>query len=125
MGLKGVHILVIEDAPDVLDVLTTLFRLDGADVVGAANGRDALAVFRGYRFDVVTVDFGLPDIPGEVLIRAIIAAARQPLKVVVITGESEPSVARAREAGASAIFTKPCEWGHVLRYLNGLSLAAA
>jgi len=35
------------------------------------------------------------------------------------------SVSRAREAGASAIFMKPCEWGHVLWYLNDLNLVAA
>lgn len=65
MGLQGVHILVVEDAPDVLDVFTTLLRLEGADAVGAANGLDALAVDRGQRFDVVVIDLGLPDIPGE------------------------------------------------------------
>jgi len=125
MGLKGVHILVIEDAPDVLDVLTTLLRLEGADVVGAANGRDALAVFRGHRFDVVVSDLGLPDIPGDVLIRAIMAAARYPLKVVVITGEREPSPTRALEAGAGVIFVKPCEWKSIVAYLDGLDLAPA
>lgn len=125
MALCGVSILVVEDAPDVLDVFTTLLRLEGADALGAANGVDALAVAREHRFDVVVVDLGLPDIPGEVLIRSVIAAAEHPPTVVVITGEHEPSVSRAREAGASAIFLKPCEWGHVLRYLNGLNLVAA
>jgi len=125
MGLYGVGILVVEDAPDVLAVFTTLLRLEGAEAVGAANGVDALAVSRERRFDVVVIDLGLPDIPGEVVIRSLIAAAEHPLTVVVITGEHEPSVSRARRAGASAIFRKPCEWGHVLRYLNGLNLVAA
>jgi CheY-like chemotaxis protein len=125
MRLQGAHILVVDDAPDVLDVITMLLRLEGADAVGASNGLDALAIYRGDHFDVVVIDLGLPDIPGEVLIRAIIAAARRPLKVVVITGESEPALTRAREAGASAIFIKPCDWGRVLSYLNGLSLVAA
>ena len=78
MGLRGVSILVVEDAPDVLSVFTTLLRLEGADAVGAANGVDALEVAREHRFDVVVVDLGLPDIPGEVLIRAIIAALDAP-----------------------------------------------
>ena len=80
MGLRGVSILVVEDAPDVLDVFTTLLRLEGADAVGAANGIDALAVSRRQRFDVAVVDLGLPDIPGDALIRAITAAARPPIK---------------------------------------------
>jgi DNA-binding response OmpR family regulator len=70
-------------------------------------------------------DLGLPDIPGDVLIRAIIAAARRPIKVVVITGESEPSWTRALEAGAGVIFAKPCQWGNVVTYLGALSLAPA
>jgi two-component system CheB/CheR fusion protein len=125
MGLHGVSILVIEDSPDVRDVFTMLLRLEGADAVGAANGIEALAACRGRRFDVALVDLGLPDIPGEVLIRAIMAAARRPLTVVAVTGEHGSSVARARDAGASAIFVKPCEWGHILTYLNGLNLVAA
>jgi CheY-like chemotaxis protein len=63
----GVSILVVEDAPDILDVFTTLLRLEGADAVGAAHGVDALAFFRRRRFDVAVVDLGLPDIPGEAL----------------------------------------------------------
>jgi DNA-binding response OmpR family regulator len=125
MGLHGVSILVIEDSPDVRDVFTMLLRLEGADAVGAANGIDALAACRRRRFDVALVDLGLPDIPGEVLIRAIMAAARRPLIVVAITGEDGSSVARARDAGARAIFVKPCEWRQVLTYLNGLNLVAA
>jgi len=125
VGLQGVSILVVEDAPDVLDVFTTLLRLEGADAVGAANGVDALAVARRHRFEVAVIDLGLPDIPGEMLIRAIVAVARRPLTVVVITGEYGASVARARDAGASAIFVKPCDWGQILTYLNGLNLVAA
>jgi two-component system CheB/CheR fusion protein len=125
MGLKGLQILVIEDAPDVLDVLTMLLRSEGADVVGVGSGREALIVFRRRHFDVVVSDLGLPDIPGDVLIRILIAASRRPIKVVVITGESQPALTRALEAGAEIIFAKPCEWGSVVTYLDGLSLAPA
>jgi len=125
MGLRGSRILVIEDAPDVLDVFTLLLRADGADAVGAGSGREALTIFRRRHFDVVLSDLGLPDIPGDVLIRTIIAAARRPIKVVVITGERGPALTRALEAGADVIFTKPCQWGNVVAYLDGLRLAPA
>jgi CheY-like chemotaxis protein len=124
VALQGLRILVVDDAPDVRDVFTTLLRLEGADAVAAANGTDALASIRREHFDVAMVDLGLPDMPGEVLIRAIIAG-RTPVTIVVITGEGEPAVSRAREAGAHAVFVKPCDWGHVLRYLNGLGRVAA
>ena len=125
MSLKGLQILVIEDAPDVLDVLAMLLRSEGADVAAVGNGHEALKVFRSRHFDVVVSDLGLPDISGDVLIRTIIAAARRPIKVVVITGESQPVLTRALEAGAEVIFAKPCRWGSVVTYLDGLGLAPA
>jgi CheY-like chemotaxis protein len=125
MGLKGAHVLIIEDSADVLEMLATLLRLEGAEPVGAVNGRDALTLFRGRHFDAVMTDLALPDIPGDELIRAIVAAARRPVEVVVITGESGPSVARARAAGAGAVFVKPCEWRTIIKYLDGLHLASA
>ena len=125
MGLTGLQILVIEDAPDVLAVLTMLLRIEGADVVAAGSGHDALTIFRSRHFDVVVTDLGLPDIAGDVLIRTIIAAARRPINVVVITGESQPALTRALAAGAEVIFAKPCQWDTVVAYLGGLSLAGA
>ena len=116
---------MIEDAADVLAVLLVLLRSEGADVAGAGTGHEALTLFRSRHFDVVVADLGLPDISGDALIRMIIAAARRPVKVVVITGESQPASTRALEAGAEVIFAKPCHWGSVVAYLDELSLAPA
>jgi DNA-binding response OmpR family regulator len=123
--LKGVHVLVVEDSPSVLDVLTILLRAEGAEVAGALNGHDARVLFDAHQFDLLVSDLGLPDMPGEELIRTIVSAARGPLEVVVITGETGSSLIRASDAGAGAIFAKPCEWGAVLKYLNALALGAA
>ena len=110
--------LVVEDSPDVRELFVTLLQMDGAEAVGAANGTDALNAFRSQRFDVVLTDLGLPDMPGDTLIRAMLAEARGAVDVVVITGEGEPAVTRALQAGASVIFTKPCRWTEIYRYLD-------
>jgi len=125
MRLSGLRILVIEDALDVLDVFTTLLRIEGADVAGAASGGEAMTVFRRRDFDVVLSDLGLPDIAGDALIRRLIAAARRPIRVVVITGEGPLASARALEAGAEVIFRKPCEWERIVTYLEGIRSARA
>jgi len=118
------HVLVVEDSPGLLDVLTTLLRQEGADAVGVANGRDALSALRAHDYDVIMSDLGLPDIPGDVLIRAILDGAPRPPHVIVITGDSGPALIRAKEAGASVIFTKPFEWAEVVTYLKDLELVA-
>jgi len=123
-GLHGIHVLVVEDSPGVLDVLTTLLRQEGADAVGVANGRDALSAVRAHDFDVIMSDLGLPDIPGDILIHAILDSAPRPPHVIVVTGDSGPALIRAKEAGANAIFTKPLDWAQVVTYLHDLELAA-
>jgi len=123
-GLHGIQVLVVEDSPGVLEVLTTLLREEGADAVGVANGRDALSALRTHDFDVIMSDLGLPDIPGDVLIRAILDGAPRPPHVIIITGDSGPARIRAKEAGASVIFTKPLEWANIVTYLKDLELPA-
>jgi two-component system, chemotaxis family, CheB/CheR fusion protein len=123
MALDGMRILVVEDAPDIRDVFTVLLRAEGAEVIATGSGREAAAIVDDGRFDVVLSDLGLPDIPGDVLIRQIIAISRGRTRVVAVTGYGEPFVTRARQAGADVVFTKPVEWTRILDYLKRPGLA--
>ena len=96
MGLRGLRILVIEDAQDIREVFTLLLRAEGADVDSAANGREATELVAQQRFDVVLSDLGLPDIPGDVLIRELRARSGRATRVMVVTGYGEPFLTRAR-----------------------------
>ena len=76
-------------------------------------------------FDVILSDLGLPDMPGDVLIRQIVAGARRRARVIVVTGYGEPYLTRARQAGADVVFTKPVEWAQVLEAIDKPDLAAS
>lgn len=123
-GLEGVRILVIEDASDIRDVFTILLRAEGAEVMATGSGREAAELARDGRFDVVLSDLGLPDIPGDVLIRQIRAASRGRTRVIAVTGYGEPFITRARLAGADVVFTKPVEWTRILDFIKRPGLAA-
>ena len=125
MDLSGMRILVIEDAADIREVFTVLLRAEGAHVVAAANGREATDAVAHQQFDVILSDLGLPDVPGDVLIRQLLAATRSHTRIVVITGYGEPYLSRARQAGAEVVFTKPVEWTRILDYLHRPGLAAS
>src|SRR2546423_10461099 len=114
MSLQGMRILLVEDAPDIREVFTVLLRVEGADVAAAASGREAAELANRRDFDVVLSDLGLPDIPGDVLIRQILAGARRRTRVPVATGYGEPYLSRARQAGAEGAFSKPGAWGRIL-----------
>lgn len=125
MGLEGLQVLVVEDAADIRDVFVVLLRAEGADVIATGSGREAAEIASQRQFDVVLSDLGLPDIPGDVLIRQILASSKGRTRVVVVTGYGEPYVSRARQAGADVVFTKPVEWTRILDYIRRPGLAAS
>ncbi|TMQ24376.1 MAG: response regulator [Candidatus Rokuibacteriota bacterium] len=125
MALEGIRILLVEDAPDIREVFTVLLRVEGAEVVPVGTGREAIEVSSARDFDIVLSDLGLPDIPGDVLIRQLLSTARRRTRVVVVTGYGEPYLARARQAGAEVVFTKPVEWTRILDWLQRPDLAAS
>ena len=125
VDLSGLRILVVEDAADIREVFTVLLQAEGASVVAAGNAREALDAAVRHHFDVVLSDLGLLDVPGDVLIRQLLATTRNRTRVIVITGYGEPYLTRARQAGAEVVFTKPVEWTRILDYLHRPGLAAS
>lgn len=117
--LKGLRVLVVDDAMEILDALGELLRAEGAEVVAAARGRVALAAVGGIAFDVVLMDLGLPDIPGEILIREVLAVMAPRPRVVVMTGFPEPRQASAKAAGADVVVVKPFDWRALRAHLMG------
>ncbi|HXG16650.1 MAG TPA: response regulator [Calidithermus sp.] len=122
--LRGLRILLVEDADEIRDALRLLLRLEGAEVVATRAAREALEQVGRRSFDVLLTDLGLPDLAGDVLIRTVVTTVRPRPRVVVVTGFGEPYLGRARAAGADVVFTKPVEWVALLGELRGRWSAA-
>ena len=124
-ALRGTRVLLVEDASDIRDVFTLLLEAEGAEVVAAGTGQEAVALSAEGEFDVLLTDLGLPDIPGDMVIRQVLATARRRPLVVVVTGYEQPFVGRARAAGADVVLTKPITWSTLLgRLVMATPLAA-
>jgi two-component system CheB/CheR fusion protein len=123
-----IRILLIEDSVDAIDALAQLLRITGADVVTTGSAAEAVKAVAAQDFDVVVSDLGLPDVPGDVVIRHILATATRRPRVVVMTGRDESWHRRARDAGADAVLVKPFNWSELIASLcspsaDGLSVA--
>jgi two-component system CheB/CheR fusion protein len=123
MGLQGIRVLVIEDADEIRDLFTALLQAEGAQVEATGSGLEGAELARQHDFDVVLSDLGLPDVPGDVVIRQIRSTSRR-LRVLVITGHGEPFLTRARQAGADVVLTKPVDWERILEHLQPPGFAA-
>jgi CheY-like chemotaxis protein len=116
-ALHGTKVLLVEDAKDIREVFALLLEAEGAEVAATASGREAIELSAREGFDVLLTDLGLPDIPGDAVIRHVVAAARRRPWIVVVTGYDEPFISRARAAGADVVLTKPIAWSALLNRL--------
>jgi two-component system, chemotaxis family, CheB/CheR fusion protein len=121
LRLHGRKVLVVEDIRDIRDVFTLLLEAEGAEVVAATNGREAIECMEFGSFDAVVSDYGLPDIAGDELLRRLGECSGRLTKTVVVTGYGEPYVTRARRAGADVVLTKPVIWDRLLGSLTSPS----
>jgi two-component system, cell cycle sensor histidine kinase and response regulator CckA len=81
-------ILVVDDEPLVCEAVEMILSFDGHEVVTANSGKAALALFGQNRFDVVTVDYKMPEMTGAELAQAI--KARVPDQpIIMITAHAE------------------------------------
>lgn len=106
------HLLVVDDAPDLADVVARLLRRAGHRVATAEDGAAALAALAGRpaadRFDAVLLDVMMPGVDGFDVLRAVRADPRTAgLPVALFTAVCDAaSRRRAAELGADAYLVK-------------------
>jgi len=118
------RILLVEDHASTLQVLSTLLRRDGYEVLPATNVAEALAQVAAQPCELVISDLGLPDGSGIQLMRQL--RTNYGLRGIALTGYGmEEDIARAREAGFAAHLVKPIQVAELRRILADLSLSRA
>ena len=103
------RVLVVDDAPDVTEMIALLLKYSGYDAVTFFCAPDALDAARGEHFDVIVSDIGMPGMTGyelAVALRALPDYASVPM--VAVTGFAMyDDRERALESGFNAFLTKP------------------
>jgi DNA-binding response OmpR family regulator len=102
-------ILVVDDEPGIAGLARDYLEHAGFAVLLAATGRDALAVVRGQRPDLVVLDIGLPELDGLDVTREIRrepAIAGTPI-VMLTARDDELDKLLGLELGADDYVTKP------------------
>ena len=104
------RVLVVDDEPDVLDMLRASLEDMGYQVSTAASVEQAIIAMATVRPHLVLLDLMMPGISGlEAL--TYFRQHHRPVPVIVVTGRKEPEIARqARAAGAFAVVGKPVDF---------------
>jgi DNA-binding response OmpR family regulator len=99
-------VLIVDDEPNIREVVGLYLRRDGHDVVSAADGEEALEVFRESEPDLVVLDLMLPKISGLEVCRRMRAVRRVPLIMLTARGEEEERIV-GLSLGADDYVVKP------------------
>jgi DNA-binding response OmpR family regulator len=107
-GLDGRRVLVVDDEQSIRLLCSVNLAMEGAEVVEAADGTEALERAEGDApFDLVLLDVMLPDIGGHEVARRLVAGGiRAP--IVFLSARADPADLEAGyEAGGVDYITKP------------------
>jgi CheY-like chemotaxis protein len=117
--LDRLQILVVEDNVDTREVMKYMLECEGAEVVTAETGHEAVRVAQMFGPNVVLCDIGLPDIDGmEVARRIRRQGGHERMRLIALTGYGQPEdVQRALDAGFEAHLTKPINLDQLLGLL--------
>jgi len=100
------RILVVDDEPQIVDLLRSYLRRDGFTVEQAVDGEAALAAFGRLRPDLVILDLMLPKVDGREVCRRIRDASHTPI-IMLTARDEETDKLLGLELGADDYITKP------------------
>ncbi|MEM7209272.1 MAG: sigma-54 dependent transcriptional regulator [Pseudomonadota bacterium] len=101
--------LIVDDEPDIRELLEMTLNRMGIDTHSAGNINEAHELLRNYQFDVCLTDMRLPDGNGIDLVEYI-QKLKRPLPTAVITAHGNMEAAiRALKAGAFDFISKPVD----------------
>ncbi|HEV8399660.1 MAG TPA: response regulator [Gemmatimonadales bacterium] len=119
-------IVVVEDQPDSLKLLSTLLTLKGHQVIGLPNGDRVAEVARTHQPTpaLILLDIQLPGRDGYEVLEELKGLPQHPWKVVALTAHAMPEDrAKALAAGFDGYITKPIDVRafpeEVAHYLTG------
>lgn len=122
MSIDQWKVLVVEDEPDSIHLVSELMSHYGSQVFSATNGVEAIAMLSDLQPTIIVMDLAMPEKDGWQTLREIRANPDiAGIPVVAITAYHSASVAQdAINAGFDAYFPKPVDPDHFLAQLSKL-----
>ena len=118
------RVVVADDDPDIVDILTFNLTTAGYDVETASDGAEAFDLVSATLPDLVVLDVMMPKMDGlEVLAALKGEEATREIPVVMLTAKASDSDQWAGwEAGADYYITKPFDLDELLRFIGYLQV---
>lgn len=105
--------LVVDDEPEVREMLTDYLRENGFNAIGAWDGEEALRRIPEFRPHIILLDILLPGLSGVQTLRRIKALLEETCVVMISGHEDAETVERTLEMGAVDYLRKPVNFAQL------------
>jgi PAS domain S-box-containing protein len=110
ISLAGIRILVVDDEPDMVNLLTFILEDAGAEVRCSTSNFAALECLQEFKPHLLISDIAMPDGNGYELVQQLQTHLSQPIPAIALTSYSSATHAeRSLQAGFQQHLTKPVE----------------
>ena len=113
-------LLVVEDEPNILELLAGSLRFTGFDVITATNGADAVQAARRHRPDLIVLDVMLPDIDGFDVARRLRSGGDHTPVLFLTARDAVQDRIKGLTIGGDDYVTKPFSLEEVIARLRAL-----
>lgn len=114
--------LVVDDDPDIRELLFTALEDEGFEVVPAGNGQEALAIIKTFRPDVIILDLMMPVMDGWQF-AAELRALDEDIPLVLLSAAHDLRT-HAKALSAAEIIEKPFDLSELLPKIARVASAA-
>ncbi|MBK8576020.1 MAG: response regulator [Elusimicrobia bacterium] len=112
MGTTKKRLLIVEDDPNLMDLMTDYCEEIDVIALAAVDGKSALAKAANDRPDVITVDYRLPDMSGVEVIAHLKSDPRvSGIPVILLSADAKIHENEAKARGAFGVLMKPVSPG--------------
>ena len=119
--LQSLTVLVVDDDEDIRAGIALALRSEGAEILQAADGNEALAVWRDHEPPVVVLDMMLPGQSGFLVLEELRESSSPPIVVMVTANEGKRHEQYAHSLGVHAYLTKPIPLETLIRTIVELA----
>ena len=118
MNDKSLSILVVDDEPDICELIKDILNDEGYQATSAANGAEARAAFSAQKRDLILLDIWMPDIDGISLLKEF-KQLDASTTIIMMSGHGTIETAiEATRLGAADFIEKPVSIAKLLRSIE-------
>lgn len=113
-SFNHLNLLIVDDEPDILDLIADEFKYLGFQVFKAKCGQDAIKLLEEKTIHIVISDFKMPNGNGLSVLNYSLQLLPPPF-FAFISGQADLTIDECLKAGANLYYSKPFEIDHLIQ----------